>query len=199
MWFTICCRCKLFYQRDGKWNEKGVGFLHLKKPDGKAQLVVRADTNLGILSTWIMCGCTYVTLMTCTFNVVSGKVINLAIKLFSTCTMQFSPSLKMIYNYKWRILTTMKYYYNQQIFHSLLMKVLNNLISGNILLNISLSPSIPLKRQGTNNVYMMCVPNPKISPKDEENKPAAMLVRVKNAEAADELLEKMEDLRKEWS
>lgn len=98
MWFTICCRCKLFYQRDGKWNEKGVGFLHLKKPDGKAQLVVRADTNLGILSTWIMCGCTYVTLMTCTFNVVSGKVINLAIKLFSTCTMQFSPSLKMIYN-----------------------------------------------------------------------------------------------------
>lgn len=94
-------------------------------------------------------------------------------------------------------LTTMKYYYNQQIFHSLLMKVLNNLISGNILLNISLSPSIPLKRQGTNNVYMMCVPNPKISPKDEENKPAAMLVRVKNAEAADELLEKMEDLRKE--
>eukprot|EP00105_Crassostrea_gigas_P036246 XP_019920394.1 PREDICTED: nuclear pore complex protein Nup50-like isoform X4 [Crassostrea gigas] len=107
-------KCKLFYQRDGKWNEKGVGFLHLKKPDGKAQLVVRADTNLG-----------------------------------------------------------------------------------NILLNISLSPSIPLKRQGTNNVYMMCVPNPKISPKDEENKPAAMLVRVKNAEAADELLEKMEDLRKE--
>ncbi|XP_011419085.3 nuclear pore complex protein Nup50 isoform X2 [Magallana gigas] len=107
-------KCKLFYQRDGKWNEKGVGFLHLKKPDGKAQLVVRADTNLG-----------------------------------------------------------------------------------NILLNISLSPSIPLKRQGTNNVYMMCVPNPKISPKDEENKPVAMLVRVKNAEAADELLEKMEDLRKE--
>uniref|UniRef100_K1R712 Nuclear pore complex protein Nup153 n=1 Tax=Magallana gigas TaxID=29159 RepID=K1R712_MAGGI len=86
-------KCKLFYQRDGKWNEKGVGFLHLKKPDGKAQLVVRADTNLG-----------------------------------------------------------------------------------NILLNISLSPSIPLKRQGTNNVYMMCVPNPKISPKDEENKPAAMLL-----------------------
>lgn len=63
MWFTICYRCKLFYQRDGKWNEKGVGFLHLKKPDGKAQLVVRADTNLGILLTWILCGCTYVTLM----------------------------------------------------------------------------------------------------------------------------------------
>lgn len=84
MWFTICFRCKLFYQRDGKWNEKGVGFLHLKKPDGKAQLVVRADTNLGILSTWVMCGCTYVILRTCTFSVVSGKIINLSNKLFST-------------------------------------------------------------------------------------------------------------------
>lgn len=197
MWFTICCRCKLFYQRDGKWNEKGVGFLHLKKPDGKAQLVVRADTNLGILSTWIMCGCTYVTLMTCTFNVVSGKVINLALNLYNAVFSIFKNDLQLTSGEFF--LTTMKYYYNQQIFHSLLMKVLNNLISGNILLNISLSPSIPLKRQGTNNVYMMCVPNPKISPKDEENKPAAMLVRVKNAEAADELLEKMEDLRKEWS
>ncbi|XP_062566210.1 transforming growth factor-beta receptor-associated protein 1-like [Saccostrea cucullata] len=86
-------KCKLFYQRDGKWNEKGVGFLHLKKADDKAQLVVRADTNLG-----------------------------------------------------------------------------------NILLNIMLSPSIPLKRQGTNNVYIFCVPNPKINPKDEDNKPVAMLL-----------------------
>lgn len=69
--------------------------------------------------------------------------------------------------------------------------------TGNILMNIMLSPSIPLKRQGTNNVYMMCVPNPKIKPKDEDNQPVAMLIRVKNAEAADQLLEKMEELRKE--
>jgi nuclear pore complex protein Nup50 len=68
---------------------------------------------------------------------------------------------------------------------------------GNILLNIILSPSIPLKRQGTNNVNLFCVPNPKIDKKDEENLPVAMLVRVKNAETADQLLEKMEELRKE--
>ena len=27
--------------------EKGLGMLHLKKADGKTQLIVRADTNLG--------------------------------------------------------------------------------------------------------------------------------------------------------
>ncbi|WAR01422.1 NUP50-like protein [Mya arenaria] len=39
--------CKLFYQKDGEWKDRGVGFLHLKKTDGKAQLLVRADTTLG--------------------------------------------------------------------------------------------------------------------------------------------------------
>lgn len=43
----------------------------------------------------------------------------------------------------------------------------------------------------------MCVSNFKISFKDEENKSAVMLVRVKNVEVVDEFLEKMEDLRKE--
>lgn len=43
----------------------------------------------------------------------------------------------------------------------------------------------------------MCVSNFKISFKDEENKLAVMLVRVKNVEVVDEFLEKMEDLRKE--
>ncbi|XP_052799882.1 nuclear pore complex protein Nup50-like isoform X2 [Mya arenaria] len=40
-------KCKLFYQKDGEWKDRGVGFLHLKKTDGKAQLLVRADTTLG--------------------------------------------------------------------------------------------------------------------------------------------------------
>lgn len=43
----LCCRCKLFYQKEGAWTEKGVGFLHLKKNDDIAQLLVRADTSLG--------------------------------------------------------------------------------------------------------------------------------------------------------
>lgn len=40
-------RCKLFYQKDGVWTERGIGFLHLKKNDEKGQLLVRADTSLG--------------------------------------------------------------------------------------------------------------------------------------------------------
>jgi len=41
-------KCKLFYKKDGSYVEKGVGMLHLKSADnGKTQLVIRADTNLG--------------------------------------------------------------------------------------------------------------------------------------------------------
>ncbi|XP_052067390.1 nuclear pore complex protein Nup50-like [Mytilus californianus] len=106
-------KCKLFYQKDGAWTERGVGFLHLKIIDEKLQLVVRADTTLG-----------------------------------------------------------------------------------NIILNIILSPSIPLKRQGKNNVSMICVPNPPVDKKADPSKPVPMLIRVKTSEDADQLLEKMEELRK---
>jgi len=41
-------RCKLFYKKDGKYTEKGVGTLYLKCIDGKTQLLVRAETNLGL-------------------------------------------------------------------------------------------------------------------------------------------------------
>ena len=46
---TVCFfRCKLFYKKDSNWVEKGVGNLHLKElDDGKTQLLIRADTNLG--------------------------------------------------------------------------------------------------------------------------------------------------------
>lgn len=104
-------KCKLFYQKGGVWTDRGVGFLHLKKSNEKAQLVVRADTSLG-----------------------------------------------------------------------------------NILLNIILSSSLPLSRQGKNNVSMMCVPNPPLDSKTEA-KPTPMLIRVKTAEDADTLLEKMNELR----
>lgn len=41
-------RCKLFYKKDSEFKEKGVGTLHLKQTDdGKTQMIIRADTNLG--------------------------------------------------------------------------------------------------------------------------------------------------------
>lgn len=106
-------KCKLFYQKDGAWTERGVGHLHLKKIDEKTQLLVRADTNLG-----------------------------------------------------------------------------------NILLNIMLTSSVPLVKQGKNNISMVCVPNPPVDPKADTQKPVPMLIRVKTSEDADELLTKMNELKK---
>merc|ERR1719383_1242642 len=107
-------KCKLFYKKDEKFVEKGVGMLHLKPLDsGKTQLLVRADTNLG-----------------------------------------------------------------------------------NILLNINLSKDIPTTRVGKNNVMMVCVPNPPIDPKATSNEPTSMLIRVKSGEDADELLSKLEEIKK---
>ncbi|XP_062238557.1 nuclear pore complex protein Nup50 [Platichthys flesus] len=41
-------KCKMFYKKDSEFKEKGVGTLHLKAiEEGKTQLVIRADTNLG--------------------------------------------------------------------------------------------------------------------------------------------------------
>ncbi|KAI3366394.1 hypothetical protein L3Q82_000451 [Scortum barcoo] len=41
-------KCKLFYKKDAEFKEKGVGTLHLKQTDdGKTQMIIRADTNLG--------------------------------------------------------------------------------------------------------------------------------------------------------
>lgn len=38
----------MFYKKDSEFKEKGVGTLHLKKTaEGKIQMVIRADTNLG--------------------------------------------------------------------------------------------------------------------------------------------------------
>lgn len=72
-----------------------------------------------------------------------------------------------------------------------------DLFAGNILLNIMLNASIPLKRQGKNNVSMICIPNPPLDPKLDDKKPASMLIRVKTAEDADELLEELEKHKNE--
>jgi len=44
-------KCKLYYVLNGEYKDKGVGFLHLKKvsDEGKHQLVVRQDTQLGTI------------------------------------------------------------------------------------------------------------------------------------------------------
>lgn len=55
---------------------------------------------------------------------------------------------------------------------------------GNILLNIIVSEGLPVTRMGKNHVMVMCVPTPESKPP-----PVPVLLRVKTAEEADELLE----------
>merc|ERR1711874_838564 len=68
---------------------------------------------------------------------------------------------------------------------------------GNILLNILLNPQIPTTRVGKNNVMMVCVANPPLEPKkdDDPAKPNTMLIRVKTSGDADELKEKVDELK----
>ncbi|KAL3843236.1 hypothetical protein ACJMK2_021180 [Sinanodonta woodiana] len=106
-------RCKLFYQKDGSWVERGVGSLHLKSINEKTQLLIRAETSLG-----------------------------------------------------------------------------------NILLNIMLGPSIPFKKQGKNNISFVCVPNPPINLKEPKQQPTSMLLKVKTEDEANELLDKLNELKK---
>ncbi|KAH8401158.1 hypothetical protein KR009_003428 [Drosophila setifemur] len=56
---------------------------------------------------------------------------------------------------------------------------------GNILVNIILTEGIPCQRMGKNNVMLVCVPTP------EQSTATSMLLRVKTAEEADELLEQI--------
>lgn len=56
---------------------------------------------------------------------------------------------------------------------------------GNILVNLLLTNGLPCQRMGKNNIMMVCLPTP------EESKPMSMLLRVKTAEEADELLEEI--------
>jgi nuclear pore complex protein Nup50 len=50
-------KCKLFLKKDGKYEERGKGFAHLKKcgdSDNKTQLVIRSDNALGSILLNIM-------------------------------------------------------------------------------------------------------------------------------------------------
>ena len=69
---------------------------------------------------------------------------------------------------------------------------------GNILLNIIVSSNTPLQRKGKNNVMLITVPNPPLDKKDEQNPtPTTFLIRVKTAEDADELKDKIDGLCQE--
>ncbi|XP_018803939.1 PREDICTED: nuclear pore complex protein Nup50 [Bactrocera latifrons] len=61
---------------------------------------------------------------------------------------------------------------------------------GNILVNLILSAGIPTQRMGKNNVMMVCFPTPDVE------KATSMLLRVKTAEEADELLAELEKHKK---
>lgn len=58
---------------------------------------------------------------------------------------------------------------------------------GNVLVNLLLTKSIPAKILGKNNVMMVCIPNPEI-----DKKPVSMLLKVKNGDEAEELLNAIE-------
>ncbi|XP_067944081.1 nuclear pore complex protein Nup50-like [Watersipora subatra] len=109
-------RVKLFYNKDGKYVDKGVGNLFIKPLEsGKNGVLIRADTNLGT-----------------------------------------------------------------------------------ILLNISLSDSIPIQRMGKNNVTLVCVPNPPMEVgkgAPEPPPPTMLLIRVKESSDADELFEKLNEYK----
>ncbi|GLV37085.1 Nucleoporin 50kD [Carabus blaptoides fortunei] len=62
---------------------------------------------------------------------------------------------------------------------------------GNLLLNFILSDGIPTQRTGKNNVMLVCIPTP-----DAKPPPTPILLRVKTAEEADELLKILEKHKK---
>lgn len=61
---------------------------------------------------------------------------------------------------------------------------------GNILVNLILSAGIPTQRMGKNNVMMVCLPTPDVE------KATSMLLRVKTADEADDLLAELEKHKK---
>ena len=67
---------------------------------------------------------------------------------------------------------------------------------GNILLNVLVTPETPVERLGKNNVMIVTIPNPPIEKKEADQKPVTFLIRVKTAEDADELKDKIVSLGK---
>ena len=79
---------------------------------------------------------------------------------------------------------------------------------GNILLNISLTPQLPVSRAGKNNVLLMCPPNPPLelkSTNQNEEAPSTQpdivtyLIRVKTGQLADQLFEQIKTVQSKLS
>ena len=67
---------------------------------------------------------------------------------------------------------------------------------GNILLNIQLTESIPIKRMGKNNVSLVCIPNPPMEAKSKDSTtPTMLLIRLKTGEEADEICDKLNEFK----
>lgn len=63
---------------------------------------------------------------------------------------------------------------------------------GNIMANFILMSGLPAQRMGKNNVMVVCIPN------TDFDKPVSILFRVKTAEEADDLLQKIKKYSAEW-
>lgn len=61
---------------------------------------------------------------------------------------------------------------------------------GNILLNIILTPGMPIQKTGKNNAMIVCIPTPEAKPP-----PVPVLIRVKTSEDCDTLIKKLEQCR----
>ena len=86
----------------------------------------------------------------------------------------------------------------------------NDTTLGNILLNVCLSPQLPVSRAGKNNVLLMCPPNPPLELKptnQSEEIPVqsgsgeivTYLIRVKTSQLADQLFELIKKLQSKLS
>lgn len=62
---------------------------------------------------------------------------------------------------------------------------------GNILVNVVLAKGLPVKKMGANNVMLVCIPN------TDFEKPVSVLLKVKTAADADEMVEKLQDYSEE--
>lgn len=66
---------------------------------------------------------------------------------------------------------------------------------GNIMLNVLVTDKMPVGRQGTNNVSIVCVPNPPLDAAKKSKTPICMLIRVKTSDMADELLKHLTECK----
>jgi len=59
---------------------------------------------------------------------------------------------------------------------------------GNVLVNTLLTAGLPLRRMGSNNVMLVCVPTPDVEPP-----PVPLLIRLKTGDDADEVFNKLKE------